>query len=800
MKDPIAFLLIGMGAGAFFALLAAGIVVAYKGSGVINFAHGAIAMYTAFQFNSLRRRGVLHLPWVDFLPTKSINLPVKIEISSGGRSSFIVAFVLAMATAVLLGALAHFLVFRPLRNAAALGKVIGSLGLMLFLQGVALKNFGTENPQPETVLPKGLYQNFLGLGKPLSKEAFFLAVVAVAVGAALWLMYRYTRFGLATRAAAGNEKGATLLGYSPERLALVNWILSAVLAGLAGVLVGNITGALVVTKFTSLVVPALGAALIGGLASVPLAVAGGLGLGMLDSFTSTWLRGQDWFPSWLSSGAKDALPLIVIAVVLFSRGKSLPIRGTVEEKRLPLSPYPKRIVPHLVIWGAVLVALAYILEGQWGYGLTTSLIASMLMLGFVVLTGYVGQISMAQLSIAGVAAFFMARMMANGEVSNTQPFPVSGPDLPWPIAAFLGIAVAVVVGVLLGLPALRVRGVQLAVVTIAAAVALQTLYFENDKLTDLRAGSNASVKDPFFFGLDIGSTSDRGLTDNPKFALFCIVVLGLLAVAVCNLRRSGTGRRFLAVRANERAAAASGIHVPRTKMLAFAVSSAIAGVAGVMTAFQQGQISSASWVFFAGLAFLAFAYLGGITSVNGAMIGGLLAPTGLITVMGSHHTPGLIDYTAIMGGAGMIFTAIRQPAGLAPTFQPLIQYLGRWLKTARGPEWIAGAKRVLPGALLGMAFVSYMLYIKAEEFRNWHILMVIVYGLAIRAIVLELYHGIKNAVQGKRRTPPATVPVTALAGAAGGTIPASSGRAHDGSGANSTPTREDTTTATGVQR
>ena len=115
------------------------------------------------------------------------------------------------------------------------------------------------------------------------------------------------------------------------------------------------------------------------------------------------------------------------------------------------------------------------------------------MLSYVVLTGYVGQISLAQLGLAGVAAFFMARMMADDTATSINPFPVSGPALHWVIAMILGIAVAVAVGMILAIPALRIRGVQLAVVTIAAAIALQTFYFENDKLTGLRAGAPAEV-------------------------------------------------------------------------------------------------------------------------------------------------------------------------------------------------------------------------------------------------------------------------------------------------------------------
>jgi branched-chain amino acid transport system permease protein len=763
MKDPIAFLLLGLGAGGFYALLAAGVVVAFKGSGVINLAHGALASYCAFQYNYLIDDGKLRLPWFDFLPTHWLNVPVKIRVGPEDGLHWIPAFVLTMVTALLLGAMIHFLVFRPLRNAAPLGKVIGALGVMLYLPALMVVNFGTEANQPSSVLPDAVLKNFLGLGKPMPAESLALAGVAVAVGAAMWWLYGYTRFGLATRAAASNEKGAVLLGYSPERLALANWLIAASLAGLAGIIVGSVTGALNPVKFTSLVVFALGAALFGRLTSIPLAVAGGLALGLLDSFSTSWLRAQSWFPQFLAAGVKDALPLIVIGALLFVRGKSLPIRGTVEEKRLPLSPYPVRLKYHFPIWG-VLATLASAgtiavfagLDGKWGFALTTSLISSMLCLSFVVITGYVGQISLAQLSIAGVAAFFASRMMANGSVDALNPFPVSGPDLPWWLAALMGIVVATVAGVILGLPALRIRGVQLAVVTIAAAVALQTLYFENEKLTGLRAGSNASVKVPYLGPWNIGAAGKNGLTDNPPFTVFCLVVLGLLVFAVANLRRSGTGRRFLAVRANERAAAAAGIDVPRTKLLASGVASAIAGVAGVMFAFQQVTVSSSNWTFFLGLGFLSFAFLAGITSINGALLGGLLAPAGVATVLGNHHFPGLGSYVPIIGGMSIILTAIIHPEGQAPFFQPLVQYFGRWLKNARAPEWTAAIKRVIPGIVPGAIFVAAMVWLKATEFRNWHVPLAIGFGLFTRGIGMQIYRGVKAAMAKARGVPGAS--------------------------------------------
>ena len=141
--------------------------------------------------------------------------------------------------------------FRPLRNAPALGKVIGSVGLMLYLQAVALLNYGSGARCPRGVpCPEKPIRNFLGLGENMPRLNLYLAGCAVIMGLAVWALLRFTRFGLATRAADENEKGASLLGYSPQRLAGLNWVLSAVLAGIVGLLfVGN--GSLDTTGYTA---------------------------------------------------------------------------------------------------------------------------------------------------------------------------------------------------------------------------------------------------------------------------------------------------------------------------------------------------------------------------------------------------------------------------------------------------------------------------------------------------------------------------------------------------------------------
>ncbi len=747
METAIGITLGGLGFGGFFALLAVGLVIVFRGSGVINFAQGAIAMFTAYEFHSLRTKGTVQLPWVDPLPTKQLNLPVRLTISDEGLGLW-PSFVLALLVALLLGLLAHFLIFRPLRDAAPLGRVIGSLGLMLYLQGVALKNFGTDSPQPERVLPGGFYKNFLGLERDLPRESFWLAALAIVFGGALWCFYRYTRFGLATRAAAGNEKGAILLGYSPEKLALSSWLISSFLTGLAGILVGSITGALNQVKFTGLLVPALGAALVGRLSSIPIVTAAGIVIGLLRTLASVWLPTKSWFPLAWQSPAINALPLLIIVFVLFIRGLSLPIRGMVAETRLPLSPHPKHVWQHALIWSSAALLLAFLADrsGRFavyqpmGLALTTTIIAAVTMLSSVVLTGYVGQISLAQMSIAGCAAFMTSRMLSDGSPSSLLPFSVDGPGLPWPLAALVGVVFAVVVGMLLGLPALRVRGIQLAVVTMAAAVSMQGIYFENQTLTGVPAGSPVEFRDPSILGINFGVVGHSGLNNNFEFAVFCTLVLVVVALAVANIRRSGTGRRFLAVRANERAAAAAGVNIVRTKMLAFAIASAIAGIAGVLTGYQARQVSSANWVFLFSLTVLAFAYLGGVTSISGAIVGAMLIPNGVLTIWANTHFDNAIDadLTYILGGLALIVTAILNPMGIAPKFQPVVQRLGRFIRSAGIHDWTDAVRRVAPGAVLAGTPVIVLLWTKAEEWRNWFLLLVPALSLVIRSIVAKL--------------------------------------------------------------
>lgn len=697
MNAVVYSLVAGLAVGALYAMLGTGLVVIYRGSGVINLAHGAFGMYGVFTFDEARRTGRLKLPWVDIVPTHRLNLPVTIDLVSGetpiGTAALAspVAFLAAVVMAALIGLVAHVLVFRPLRNTGPLAKVVASVGVMLYLQGVAQLHFGSGRPRAHDILPTTKIRDFVGSGRLLPVATLYLAAIALTAGVVLWSIFRFTRFGLATRAAADSEKGATLLGYSPQLLAAINWMLASVLATVAAVTFGSLReiGALQVGVLTPLalsgvVVAGLAAALVGGMRSIMLATFGGLGLGAAQSLLGYISTATTWFPTFLRSGVREIVPLVVIIVMLSLRGHTLPQRGALEERPPPPSPRPVRVPLHAGIWSAVVVAAAFVFQSGgsravYALGLSTSLIAAFIMLSMVVVTGYAGQISLMQMSLAGVGANAIARMLADGSTSKSNPFPLDGPGLPWAVAAIIAVALAAVIGVVVGLPAVRIRGVQLAVVTLAVAVMLQPLYFQNSRLSGVGADGLQPVRAPTVFGQSFSARSDRGLIDRPAFTIFLLLALVLAAIAVSNLRRNGTGRRFLAVRANERAAASAGINVARTKLLAFGIGSGLAGIGGIMLGVQQSDVSAASFVSQASLTYLAFAYLGGITSVNGALLGGLLAPSALVAVTIDQLVGGgsIDKFVTVIGGAALVIVTIMSPNGLAPAGQRLLAKASR---------------------------------------------------------------------------------------------------------------------------
>ncbi|HET6953519.1 MAG TPA: ATP-binding cassette domain-containing protein [Acidimicrobiales bacterium] len=627
--DHLGAALLGLGNGGVFAALALALVMTYRSSGVINFATGAMALHGAYMYASLRDGELLVL--VPGFPT---------TVDLGGPVAFAPAVALALLANALLGALVHVAVFRPLRDAPPLAKAVASLGVLVVLQELMAIRAGTDAVRVNPIFPVERWE--WGSLTVLS-DRFYLVVSVVVLSLVIAGAYRFTRFGLHTRAAAETQVGAYVTGISPNRVAWANWVLSSVVAGVAGILIATISP-LTPIAYTLFVVPALAAAVVGGFSSVLLTVVAGVVIGMLQAEALTLAARNDWLPS---SGTAELVPLIVIVVALLVTGRAIPVRGGLVRQPLGRAPRPRSLAVPATVGSLVGVGALLVTDGTWRAAVIGTFIAAIIGLSQVVVTGYAGQISVAQLSLAGAGAFTLTGL--------TQSWGV-----PFPLAPLLAAAVTAVVGVVIGLPALRLRGLTLGVVTLAFAYTIEAVWFRN---TDIVGTTGAKVTRPELFGLDLGIGTGAAFP-RIEFGLVCLVTLVLVAVGVAALRRSALGSAMLAVRANERSAAALGVSVVRVKVASFALASFIAGLGGSLLAYRRGVVTFDSFTALGNLALLSTGYLAGITSVLGGLLAGVMASSGIaFTAMDRWVHIG--EWFVAISGVLVIVTLIFNPEGLA---------------------------------------------------------------------------------------------------------------------------------------
>jgi branched-chain amino acid transport system permease protein len=470
-------------------------------------------------------------------------------------------------------------------------------------------------------------------------------------------LYRWTRFGLATRAASENEVFGMLAGLSPNQLSMANTVLASAIAGAMGIVAAPLAQA-DSTTLVFFIVPALAAALFAGFTSLTIACVAGFGIGIGQSLMQ-YIATLSWFPTDRGNpmpGVQALLTFILLVIALSMRGARLPSRGELVEKRLPAAPRPRRLVLPAGVSTIIGVVLLIVLPFGHRQALMLSLVGIVICLSLVVITGFVGQLSLAQVTLAGVSGFTVSHMIVRA-------------DIGFPLGPLVASLAALAVGLVVGVSALRVRGVSLAVVTLAGVVAIEQFGFANRRWGAGVTGS--PVGQPTLFGQSIGSSAGfRGLdgkVPSPVLGFVYLAVVIALCLLVAQLRRSVLGQQLLAVRANERAAAAAGINVARLKITAYAISSFIAGTAGWMYAYNFGSVSAARFGILIALGFVAFAYICGITMVSGAVIGGLVATEGLVP----HFFQELLgisgNWTLLVGGLILIVTLIQNPEGIAGT-------------------------------------------------------------------------------------------------------------------------------------
>ena len=596
--------------GATYALFAQGAVLIYRGSGLVNFAQGAIgtlAAYIAF-----------------------------VELQGQGGWSTLPALVVGVIAAAAASLAFQALVLRALRRAAAIVRVIATIGLLGLLQAVVLKGYGAANQPVDGYLPDEVFD---WGGIRVQEERIYLVVITLVVTFGLWAWTRYTRVGLAIDASAENEEAVQTLGWSPDRLSALTWTVGGALGGLAAVLAAPLTGLSAATFTIVVTVTGLGAALLGGFRSFPLTLLGGLIIGVGEAMATKYggdvadLFGQDRI-----TGLNRMPAFLVILLVVVVRGRGLPLRSHIAERLPKLGSGAISVRGAILSSAAVFAVLFGVLDNDWAQAVYISAASGIMILTIVVLTGYAGQISLAQWALAGIGALIAGQLVRA--------------DIPVELAILLGIVLTIPVGLLFALPALRTRGVNLAVVTLGLGFIVSEVVFANPEYLGDPLDGGTRIGRVELFGLDVDAFNHPH-----AWAAVNIVCFILVALLVANLRRSRTGSRLVAVRTNERAAASLGISVFGVKLYAFAVSAGLAAVAGILIGFRGQNIQYQVFNIFESINTLGYAVIGGLGYVLGAVFGAPNAVGGIGTRI-VEDVIGLTNLWDLILGSLLVFVIL----------------------------------------------------------------------------------------------------------------------------------------------
>jgi branched-subunit amino acid ABC-type transport system permease component len=582
VQQLISNVLSGLSFGSVYALLAVGLVLAYKTSGIFNLAYGAQAFVSGAIYYDVRVRHGWPIP---------------------------LAFILAvLIVAPALGIFLDRLLFRHLRTASATAKLVTVLGLLVAIPQILKLWFG-QNPAYGTsgIVPHG-DRSYNPFGTVfVTRDDLVTIGITSLVFVGLVLLFRYTALGLRMRAVVESPRMTELAGVDADRVSMFSWALCSILAGLAGVLLAPLFAAVAELNYTTLVVVAMSAAVLAALSSIPVAFFGGLLLGVLNDVVNSYLPTN----SLLASNLRPALPFIVLFLVLIlspalrnQRALTDPLAG-VDPPPPPLaasvrSPFLTKATRVFGTTVALLVAyyLFFHADDNWITIAIQAAILSIIFLSITVITGMAGEISLCVATFAGLGACSTAQLATN----------VGLAVIP---AMLVGAVIAAAVGALLAIPALRLGGIFLSLATFAFA-----LFFDNvlAKFSWVGGGTlPIEAPRPTIGSIDFESS-------NKNFLLLCLIVLVIVSVTVILVREGTTGRVLDALRGSEVAATSIGISATRSRIVVFALSAAIAAIGGGMMAMnEQAANLTPNFVSFQGLVFVVLVVSLGSRTVEGAI-------------------------------------------------------------------------------------------------------------------------------------------------------------------------------------
>jgi branched-chain amino acid transport system permease protein len=636
MTTFLQFTIVGIVTGAIYATTASGLVVTYTTSGIFNFAHGAIGMVAAFTYWELRVNR--HMP-----------APIALVL---------VLFVIAP----VLGAAIEKIFVRPLRGVSEGVALVVTLGLLLIFLGVAQVIW---DPQIGRTLPEFFAGRSVRIvSVVVTYHQLITIALAGAVAIALRLLFYETRTGIAMRAVVDDRDLAALNGAAPARVSQLSWALGSVLAALAGVLIGSLI-ALDQIVLTLLVVNGYAAAMVGRLKSLPRTFAGALALGLLESYSVGYLTGKVDFIDRL----RPALPTLFLFAVLILLPQDRLRAGRLVGGRSPRVPGMR----DSVIAGGLFVVLALVastvLSGSNLTNVSQGLALAVMMLSLVLLTGWGGQISLCQLTFVGIGAFAMGKVSAGGS----------------PIGLVAAALLAGLVGVLVALPALRLKGLYLALSTLAFALLADKVFFTDKHVLD--TGGRLGVHRLELLGVGFGS--------DKAYMVLLAAFFALGAVFILALKRGTFGRLLAAMSDSPAACATLGLDLTRIKLGVFALSAAMAGVAGALYGGLRGSVGADDFSMLQSLFLLLPLTIGGINTVSGALIGGL--GFALLNVIGNNLGGSLGSALPFLAtGLGTVALA-RNPDGVAGILSQRFERFRSSRPEPRPAESVRGSEVDLAG-------------------------------------------------------------------------------------------------------
>jgi branched-subunit amino acid ABC-type transport system permease component len=623
MTELLGYIIRGIPFGCVFGLVAVGLVLTYKTSGVFNLAFAAQAFLSAAVFYSLRK-----------------------DDEWGILPAFVVAVVVV---APLVGLVLERFLFRYLRTAPTVAKLVTALGLLVAGPELVKLWFGQDVKfGPPTIWPWGDFQLVYPLGKdyPIWGYEAATVIITVVVVVVLTLLFRYSAIGLRMRAVVESPRMTSLVGINPNRVSAFAWMLSSFIAGLAGVLIAPVYGEILVRDYTALLVAAIAAAAFGRLVSIPLAFLGGLVLGILQGILAGYLPSG----SIVANGLRPSLPFVMLFVLLLIL-PGIRRRTEITDPLSGVDPPPPALaavdrsrnlsIATWVVGGIVVVSGLVVtltaLDAYWVGIMTRAVIFTVIFLSITVITGMAGQISLAQATFAAVGGFATAQLFDRL-------------DIPVLLSLLAGTVLAAIVGALLAIPVLRLGGIYLALATLAFALMFDSVLVPIDWIGG--RGVPTPAPRPGF------------IADDHAFFVFCVVVLTVVGTLVALVRRGTTGKYLHALSGSETAAAAVGISPARSRVIAFALSAGIAGLGGgLVTLFEEQANYTANFVPFFGLFWLLLVVTLAARTVEGAIQAGVAfvlfpellraigAPSalqfvlfGLAAVGFAKHPEGLVEF------------------------------------------------------------------------------------------------------------------------------------------------------------